>query len=247
MESLKAVYINELIKISKKKKVKMTIISTVLFVGLTAIAIYLLNNFLGIRVTGSSDFTIMVLTILNYSIFPLFISFICIDMFSGEFVDETIKFTLTGPAPRIKVFIGKMCAVASYLMGMLLFVMIVSMFASIFVNENILNPLKGILAYTMAFIPIFVFASVVVLISNILKGTTSAFMFSIFILLLFNGIGFFFPQVKSFLFTSTFDWYRLILGSYINYSKIIRVFLILFGYCIMLLTSSFYLFEKKDI
>lgn len=247
METLKSVYINEIIKISKKKKLIMTIIFSILFVVLTAIAIYLLNNFAGIKVTGSSDFTIMVLTILSYSIFPLFITFICTDMFVGEFVDDTIKFTLTGPASRIKVFLGKILAVATYIIGKLFFVMIISVIASIFISKNMPNFLKIFVSYTMAFIPIFVFALAVILISNIAKGTTSAFMFSILIFLLFNGLGLFFPQIKSFLFTSTFDWYRLILGSYINFSKILRVFLTLLGYCIMLITAGYYLFEKRDV
>lgn len=99
----------------------------------------------------------------------------------------------------------------------------------------------------MAFMPIFIFALVVVLISNITRGTTSTFMLSIFILLMFNGLGLVFPQIKSFLFTSTFDWYRLILGSYINFSKILRIFLILLGYGIMLIAAGYYLFDKKDI
>lgn len=247
METLKSVYINEIIKISKKKKLIMTIIFSILFVVLTAIAIYLLNNFAGIKVTGSSDFSIMVLTILSYSIFPLFITFLCIDMFVGEFVDDTIKFTLTGPASRIKVFLGKILAVATYIIGKLFFVMIISVIASILISKNMPSLLKIFVSYTMAFMPIFVFALAVILISNIAKGTTSAFMFSIFIFLLFSGLGLFFPQIKSFLFTSTFDWYKLILGSYINFSKILRVFLTLLGYCIMLITAGYYLFEKKDI
>jgi len=99
----------------------------------------------------------------------------------------------------------------------------------------------------MAFLPMFIFALVVVLISNITRGTTSAFMLSIFVFLVFNGLNLVFPQIRSFLFTSSFDWYRLILGSYINYSKIFRIFLILIGYGIMLFAAGYYLFEKKDI
>lgn len=247
METLKSVYINEIVKISKKKKLTMAIIFSFLFVFSAAIGIYLLNNFAGIRVTGSSDFSIMVLTILSYSILPLLMTFLAIDMFAGEFADDTIKFTLTGPTSRFKVFLGKVLAVATFIIGKLFFVMIISVIASIFINQKIPNLLKIFTSYTMAFMPIFVFSLVVILIANIAKGTTSAFMFSIFIFLIANGLNLFFPQIKSFLFTSTFDWYRLILGSYINFSKILRVFLILLGYCIMLFTAGYYLFEKRDI
>ncbi|HHX61410.1 MAG TPA: ABC transporter permease subunit [Epulopiscium sp.] len=247
MEILKAVYINEIFKISKKKKITAGLIFSVLSVIVLAIMVYLVNNFAGIRVTGSSEFSIMVLTILSYSLFPLFTAFICIDMFVGEFADHTIKLTLTGPASRVKVFFGKILAGATFLIGNLAFVMILSVITSLIINRSTPNLFKVLISYMMAFMPIFIFALVVVLISNIAKGTTSAFMLSIALFLLLNGLSLVFPQIQSFLFTSTFNWHRLILGSYINYSKIFRIFLILLGYGIMLIAAGYYFFEKKDV
>lgn len=247
MQTLKAVYINEMFKISKKKKITVALIFSVISVIAAAIIVYCLNNFAGIRVTGSSEFSIMVLTVLSYTLFPLFTAFVCIDMFGGEFVENTIKFTLTGPASRFKVFLGKVLVIASFIMANLLFVMLLSVAASWFVNGNTAGILKVLTSYMLAFLPIFIFALMVVLISSITKGTTSAFMLSTLVFLVFNGLGLAFPYFKSFLFTSAFDWYRLSLGSYINFSKIFRIFLILLGYGIMLFGAGYYLFEKKDI
>lgn len=247
METFKAVYINEMFKISKKKKIAVSLIFSLLSVIVAAIVVYFLNNFAGIRITGSSDFSIMVLTALSYTLFPLFTTFICIDIFAGEFGDGTIKFTLTGLAPRFKVFLGKMIAIATFIMANLIVVMILCLVASIFINSNAPNILKIVLTYIMAFFPQLIFALVVVFLSNIFKGTTSVFMLSILVFLAFNGFGMIFPSFKSFLFTSAFDWYTLILGSYINFGKILRVFLILLGYGIMLSTASYCFFEKRDI
>lgn len=247
MDILKSVYINEIFKISKKKKITGALVFSAISVIVAAIVVYSLNGFAGIQVTGSSEFSIMVLTILNYSLFPLFTTFVCIDMFSGEFADNTIKFTLTGPASRLKVFLGKILAIATFIIGNLLLVMVFSIIASLFINGNISNIFRILIAYAMAFFPIFTFGLIVVFICNITKGTTSAFMLSIFVFLLFNGLSIAFPQAKSFLFTSAFDWYILILGSYINFSKIFRIFLILLGYSIMLSSAGYYLFEKKEI
>lgn len=247
METLKAVYINEIFKISKKKKVTVALIFLFFSVIAAAFAIYSLSSFAGIRITGSSDFSIMVLTVLSYTLFPLFTAFYCIDMFAGEFADGTIKFTLTRPAPRFKVFLGKILAIASFIMTNLIFVMVLSLIVSIFINNGMPNILKILLAYIMDFFPQFVFALAVVLISNITKGTTSAFMLSILVFLVLNGLEFIFPYYKSLLFTSAFDWHTLILGSYINFSKMLRVLLILLGFGIMLYTASYYLFEKRDI
>lgn len=247
MQSLKAVYINEIFKISKKKKITVTLILSVVSVIIAAIAVYFLNNFAGIRITGSSDFSIMVMSVLSYTLFPLFTAFISIDMFAGEFADQTIKLTLTSPAPRFKVFLGKVLAIASFILANLIFVMVLSSLVSIFLNRGIPNLIIVFISHIMVFLPLFIFALVVVFISNIAKGTTSAFMLSILVFLLFNGLALVFPYFKSLLFTSTFDWYRLILGSYINLSKVLRIFLILLGYGIMLFTASYYLFEKREI
>ena len=76
MQSLKAVYINEIFKISKKKKITVALILLVVSVIIAAIAVYFLNNFAGIRITGSSDFSIMVMSVLSYTLFPLFAAFI---------------------------------------------------------------------------------------------------------------------------------------------------------------------------
>lgn len=247
MQTLKSVYINEIFKISKKKKFNLAFIFSFLLVIVAAIVVYSLNNFAGIRITGSSDFSIMVLSVLSYTLFPLFTAFISIDIFAGEFADDTIKFTLTRPASRFKVFLGKILAIVSFIVANLIFVMVLSLVASVFVNGSMPSFLKVLISYIMEFFPIFIFALVVVFVSNIAKGTTSAFMLSVFIFLVFNGLDIAFPYLKSLLFTSAFDWYRLILGSYINYNKILRIFLILLGYGIMLFTAGYYLFEKKDI
>jgi len=247
MQILKAVYTNEIFKISKRKKIMAAWIFSVFSVIVTAIAVYTLNNFAGIGITGSSEFSIIVLMVLSYTFFPLFTAFICIDMFAGEYADHTIKFTLTGPASRFKVFLGKILAIASFIIANLILVMVLSLVFSLFINRSMPNVLKILIAYSMTFLPIFIFALAVVLISNITKGTTSAFMLSVLVFLLFNGLGLAFPHLKSLLFTAFFDWYRLALGSYINYSKILRIFLILMGYGIMLFTAGYYLFENKEI
>jgi ABC-2 type transport system permease protein len=247
MQTLKAVYANEMFKISKKKKIKSALIFSLLSVIVAAVVVYSLNNFAGVSVTGSSDFSVMVLTVLSYSLFPLFTAFVCIDIFAGEFADNTIKFTLTGPASRLKVFCGKILAVGTFIIINLMVTAFFSFLFSLFINGGVSNPLRIITSYIMAFLPIFIFALMVALISNFSKGTTSAFMLSIFVFLVFNGLSLAFPLIRSFVFTSSFDWYKLVLGSYINFGKIFRMFLILVGYGIMLFAAGYYQFEKKDI
>lgn len=223
MKNFKAAFLNEIFKLSKRKKIVVAAIFSFVAVMIAAAAVYVINNFTGIRVMGSAELSVLVLQVLSYTLIPLFTTFISIDMFGGEFADDTMKFTLTTPASRIKIFAGKLCAIASFIGGLLLFIMVLSIIASYIVSPITPNIIRIFLAYVLAFFPLFVYALVVVLISNILKGTTSAFMLSLLVFLAFIGLGIAFPTLKSFLFTTTFDWYKLILGSYINYSKLILV------------------------
>ena len=247
MSTLKAAYLNELYKISKKKVIIFASIFSILVVIIAGIIVYSVNNFIGIRITGCSEFSILVLSVLSYTLIPLFTAFVCIEMFSGEFVEQTIKITLTSPAPRLKVFTAKILAIATFIATNLIFVMLISFATSLFLNSTSLSIFKIMLAYISQFLPILVFALVVITIANLTKGTTSTFMLSVLVFLVFNGLGFAFPYFKSILFTSAFDWYRLFLGSYINIFKILRTFLILCGYGIMFFGIGFYLFDKKEV
>lgn len=62
---------------------------------MAALIVGVANNFMGIRITGESEFSILVLSVLNYTLIPLFTIFICIDMVGGEFSNQTMKMVLT--------------------------------------------------------------------------------------------------------------------------------------------------------
>lgn len=247
MQMLKAAYLNELYKISKKKKIVVAAVLSIASVVLAGLIVAGVNNFMGIKVTGTSEFSILVLSVLNCTLIPLFTLFVCIDMFTGEFVDHTIKQTLTRPVSRIKVFSSKVLAAATFILADLLFVMIVSLAVSFAIQGMSLSVGKVFVAYLTSFLPLFVFALFVIVVANITKGTASAFLISVFAFLVFSGLGMVFGHYQSFFFTSMFDWYTLFIGSYVNWHKILRVLLILCGCGMMFFAGGYYLFDKKDI
>ncbi len=247
MSELKNAYINELYKISKKKKPAVAVILSTVAVAVAAISVYGINNLAGIRITGSSELSLLILSVLNYTLIPLFAAFVSIDMISGEFADNTIKTTLTTPATRFDVYLSKAFAAGTFILANLMYIMLISLIASYAVSGVVPDILSVFTAYFVSVLPVFVFSLAVMLIGNIAKGTTSSFMLSVLMFLLLLGVGLAYPMAKSFLFTSAFDWYRLFLGSFINYGKILRVFLMLAGYAIMLFGAGFYFFEKRDV
>lgn len=245
---LKAAYINEVFKISKKKKITVLCILSVAATLIGSAIVIGVNNISGIMLTGSSNFAIVVLSIMNYTLIPLFTVFICIDMFGGEFAESTMKFTLTGPASRMTVFVSKLLAAGTFIMTNLLFVMIISIVASFFFDSTSYGVIRIIIAYIASFAPLFIFGMVAVVISCWTRGTTSAFLLCILVFLGFNFLEAWFPSFKSFFFTSSFGWYSLFMGEgYINLGKILRMFLILLGYGAMLFGAGFYLFERKEL
>jgi ABC-2 type transport system permease protein len=247
VNELKNAYVNELYKMSKKKKPAVAVVLSAGAVIIAALTVYGINSLAGIRITGSSELSILVLSVLNYTLVPLFAAFAAIDAVSGEFADGTVKMTLTTPASRLCVYAAKALAIGTFIVVNLMIIMLLSLAASFFVNSGTPNLFRIFLAYLMSALPVFIFALSVMLIGSITRGTTSTFMFSILLFLVFLGLGVAYPGAKSFFFTSAFDWYRLFLGSFINYGKILRVFLILAGYGIMLFGGGYYLFDKRDI
>lgn len=247
MSNLKAAYINEMYKISKKKKIIVAAILSIAAILLSSLVVSGVNNFMGIRLTGTSEFSLMTLYWLNKTLIPLFTAFICIDMFTGEYSNHTIKFTLTRPASRFKIYSSKVLAAVTFMALNLFFVMLVSMLCSLIFQSGGFDFGKVLISYMAALLPLTVFALMVILIANIARGSASAFMLTIVAFLAFMVLGFAFPDIQSVFFTSSFDWYTLLTGSYINIYKIFRVLLILLGYGMMFFALGYYLFDKKQI
>lgn len=246
MSVFKAAYINELYKISKKKKI---LVAAVLFAAAIVIAgviVLTVNGFLGIRV-ANADFPTIVLNVMSYTLLPLFSVFVAVDMISGEFADNTIKFTLTRPASRFKIYLAKSLACASFIAASLLYIMVLSVIGGYITGSVGINLIKIFLSYAAAVLPIFVFSQLVMIIACLFKNTGIAFFVSILSFIALNAFGLIYSTWQSFFVTSFFSWYTLFLGSYINISKIFRVLLILLGCGIMFYTAGYYLFDRKDV
>ncbi|TBL76608.1 ABC transporter permease [Paenibacillus thalictri] len=250
MSGFKAAFINETVKLLKKKKLIAAAILSIIAVLVGEVAILAIKHGFGLRVVGSTEFPLIVLSVFAYTILPLFATFVAIDMFNGEFASNTMKITLTRPVSRFGVFCAKVLNVALFIFANLLFVMILSLLAGFIFNPSssgFMGVLRVVLSYAATFFPVFVFALLVVLLANLLRGGLAVFFLSILIFIGFNFIGIVFSHVSSFLITSMFDWYTLWISETINGLKIFRQTLIMTGCGIMLFTAGYYLFDRKDL
>lgn len=252
MVGFRASYINELFKIQKKKKLVIAIILSILAVLIGQISVTMVNQSLGLLIVNSTELPLIILGVMMYTIFPLFITFIAIDMFNGEFNSNTMKLLLTKPATRLCIFTAKFAALATIIIINLFFVLVLSLLIGIVFNSastTVIGIVHTIIAYLVSLIPLLVFALMVIVLANIVRGGLSVFFLSILIFGALYVVGLLFPQTSSFLFTSMFDWYRLWISDsfHLFIFKLLRLSLIMIGSSIMLYTIGYTLFERKVI
>lgn len=249
MAGFKAAFINELEKLYKKKKVVVAALISLLFIILGQLAITILRNGFGVRGTSSTEFTMLVLSVVVNTILPLFTALVTIDSFSNEFSHNTMKITITRPVSRLKFFTAKICAIMSFVLLNLVFVLIFSGLVGAIFNSNsvtFLDVVRVIVSYLVTLIPMTVLVLVIVFIANIFKSGTSVFFVSILLFLLFKGLGIIFPAYSSLFFTSMLDWYKLFITTNVSILRVLRQFLLMCSYDIILFTGAYYLFDKKE-
>lgn len=250
MDGFKATLLNEVVKLVKKKKMLAAVIFSVLAVLTGQLAVTSIKHGLGLRVVGSTEFPLVVLSLITYTILPLFATFVAIDMFNGEFTANTMKLTLLRPVTRFNVFCAKVANLALFIAANLILVMILSLLAGFMFNMTAVSFMgiwRVILSYGATFLPVFVFALLVVCLGNVLRGGLAVFFLSVVAFVVLWVLGAVFSAYSSFFITSMFDWYTLWISDTLNWSKILRQTLILSGCGIMLFTAGFYLFDRKEI
>jgi ABC-2 type transport system permease protein len=249
MLGFKAALINEIEKLYKKKKGLVAVIISLIFIVLGQLTISGLRSGFGLRAAGSMEFPMLVLSVVVNTILPLFTALVTIDSFSGEFSNNTMKIALTRSVTRLKFFTAKLTAIVLFVLANLLFVMIFSIIAGVLFNSNsfTLNGIvRIIISYTVTVLPMIILSLVIVIFTNIVKSGTGVFFLSIFIFIIFKAFGIVFSQYSGLLFTSMLDWYNLWLMDTLPLVKIFRQFMMMLSYGIILFTTGYYLFDKKE-
>ena len=250
MAGFKAAFVNETVKLLKKKKLIAAAVLSVLGVLIGQATVTAIQAGFGLRITGSEEFPLLVLPVFTYTILPLFTTFVAIDMFNGEFNAGTMKLSLTRPVSRFGVFSAKVGNIAAFILLNLLFIMLVALVAGYIFNPSstgLAGVLRVILAYVVTFVPIFVFALLVVLLCNLIRSGLAVFFLSVLLFVGFIALGILYSRLSSFLFTSQLNWYTLWISDTVNVSKLVRQTLLLTGGGIMLFTAGYYLFDRKDL
>ena len=249
MAVFQAALVNEIEKLYKKKKALVAVLLSLAIIVMGQLIMVGVRSGFGLRGVGSVEFPMLVLSVVVNTILPLFTALVAIDSFSGEFSQNIMRITLTRPVSRFKIFAAKVTAIALFILANLLLLLIFSVLAGFLFNANSATFgafARIVLAYFVSLFPMLVLALGIVLLANIFKSGTSVFFLSILAFIIFKVLGLAFSQYSSLLITTQLDWYNLWMANSLPLGKIMRQFLIMLGYAMMLYTAGFYLFDKKE-
>lgn len=249
MVSFKATLINEIEKLYKKKKIVVAAALSIIFIIFGQLTMTGLKSGFGIRAVGSMEFPILVLSVVVNTIVPLFAALVTIDSFSGEYSHNTMKISLTRPVTRLKFFTAKIVAVILFVLTNLIFIMIFSLAAGIIFNSNtftLTGVIRIIISYLVTLLPMIVMVLFIVIFANLFRSGVGVFFLSILFFLCFKVIEIVFSQYSSILFTSMLGWYNLWMMDKFPFMSILRQFLLMVSYGIILFTTGYYLFDKKE-
>ncbi|MHC6179355.1 ABC transporter permease [Clostridium sp. JNZ X4-2] len=250
MAEFRVTLINEIEKLHKNKKALAAVILSIILIVFGQVSILIVRKSFGIQGGSSSEFPLLVLSMLTNTILPLFTALITIDSFSGEFSQNTMKIALTKPVTRLKLLISKIAAIMLFTFMTLMLVMIFSIISGLIFNTNSFtlgSILKIMISYIVTLIPMTVLCLMIILFANILKNGIAVFFLSTLVFIVFKITGAFFPVYSGILFTSMMNWYNLWIMDNIPFLKILNQFMMLLSYAIIFFTAAYYLFDKKEI
>ena len=249
MAVFQAALVNEIEKLYKKKKVLVAILLSLAVILIGQLAIVGVRSGFGLRGAGSVEFPMLVLSVVVNTILPLFTALVTIDSFSGEFSQNSMRIMLTRPVSRFKIFTAKITAIALFILGALLLLLVFSMLAGFVFNTNsatLDSFVRTVFSYIVSLFPMIVLALAIVFLANIFKSGIAVFFVSILAFLAMKVLEVLFSQYSSLFLTTQLDWYNLFLVDSFPLGKLLRQFLIMLGSALMLFTAGFYLFDKKE-
>lgn len=250
MESYKAALINEIEKLYRRKKAIVVVILAVGVIGAVQLLSIGLRGGLGIIGITSSVFPVTVLSVFSNTILPLFTALVIIDLFTGEFANETMKITITKPVTRLKIYLAKLSATGFFVLANLLLVMILSIFVGLIFNTftfTLTGLYNIVISYIVTFFPVMTLAVMIAFLANIFKSSSAVFFLSIIAFAFLKVVGLVFAPISGILVTSLMDWYKLWIASSLPFLTISRLTLVMAAHILIFFALGYSRFEKRSL
>lgn len=177
---------------------------------------------------------------------PLIIFMAVCDLFSGEAQDDTFKASLMRPLTRFKVMMSK--SLAAFFLGCasVLVMLVICLIIQIISGISPSSISQTLAAYFIDMIPILSVVSMAVLINMLSKSPTLAMLLCIVVYIFFKYLNFYVSPLGQMIFTAYSQWHKIWIGSSLPLTALLSKIGILFGSVLILYTSSYIIFDRKD-
>lgn len=245
---IRANYLNELYKLAVKKKYIVFLIIAVVIcffkVGVSWLISILSEQRMALR---SSNIAMTMLPFFAEIYIPMIAFMSVTDLVSTEFHDNTIKALLLRPIKRWEIIVTKLTAAISVCAVYFLVVFLTcTVLEFIFATPSIARIAAAFAAYVLDIIPLAVVALMALLINMLTNSTTLAMFLSILIYAFFKFVYLFGGAWGSMFFAAFMQWHKIWVGVTLPFGALVIKTSILAGWAILLYTTSYILFEKKE-
>ena len=177
---------------------------------------------------------------------PIIIFIAVSDLFAHEYSSDTMKTCLLQPINRFGVMSAKTAAVVILGAAVLLAMYMVNTVIQAVSGGSLSRSPITLTAYIIDIIPLIGIACLGVLINVCLKSPVSAALLSLALYALMKYAGIYMPGCESFLFTDGAKLHIMFLGQTLPFHVIINKLGILFGSILILYSTSYIIFEKRN-
>ncbi|MEK0315816.1 ABC transporter permease [Cohnella sp. 56] len=247
MNSLYANFLNEIERLSRRRKTQGFALLTVLLPVLAAWALTAMPDGSAVQSALAGNLPMLLLQPFALALLPLFLFMTAADLFAGEVAAGTLKLTLLRPITRAKVYASKALALAFYAAVLLAALWIAAAASGVLIaggeaGQGLAGSLK---AYAVTLLPMIAAGWLATLVSLSVGSVGGALALMLLIYAAAKLLPFILPQAAVWSAFSYTDWQVLWAGDGAPAGSLLRASGVLIAYCIMAYTAGVVLLERK--
>lgn len=237
---------NELSKLFMKKKYLVITILGALVCIMRLGGTMLIAKVSGGEVVIKSNLIMEMLSFVVDILVPLIVFMGVTDLFASEVQEDNLKASLMRPLTRFKVLTSKSLAV--FLLGCIaiLAMFVICLIIQIISGNSLAAVPQTFAAYLIDMIPVLSLVAMAVFINMLSKSPTLAMLLCIVVYIFFKYLNFYVSPTGQMIFTAYSQWHKIWIGSHLPLGALLSKIGILLGSTLILFTSSYIMFDRKD-
>ena len=249
MQAFAASLQNELFKLRKRKKYLVLLIIASAICVVSALRVLIVNYLtdggvsreaiLGGLMSSNMPFVLLIFL-------PLMAIMAAGDLYVGEQVDHTIRFSLMRPVGKAKLFFSKAAAVWVLCAFDLAVLYLVSTLSQVCLGGGIEGIFSSFFACVLDLIPMAVLILFVALINQLVKGSSLTVLLCVVCYVALVVFGTYMPSVGGLVFTGYLRWHNLWIGVTLPFLSLLPRIGLLAGYGLVFGCGGYLLFDRKE-